>query len=81
MASKQVSPPAPVAERAAANGQAPAPAEDCADCASGGEKALAVLGLLAAIGIGLMAIDLLTGGGVSRLVGRAEEVTGDGDGD
>lgn len=60
------------------SGPAPGPADDagCADCASGGEKALAVIGgVVGALIVG-MAIDMFTGGALSatlaRMLGRAE---------
>jgi hypothetical protein len=40
----------------------PAAAEPCVDCVTGGEKIMAVIAAAVAIGLALMAIDLLTGG-------------------
>ena len=57
--------------QALANGTAPAPeppAGPCEDCASNGEKGLAVLAALFGVFIILMAIDMFTGGKVSGLV-------------
>jgi hypothetical protein len=55
-----------------ANGQAPAPAAEppCEDCATNGERALAVVAGLFGLFIVGLAIDMFTGGGVSRLIGR-----------
>jgi hypothetical protein len=64
------------------NGTAPgAAAEECADCVTGGERALAILGLLIAAGIGLIATDLLLGGRLSALAGLGKRGTADDDTD
>jgi hypothetical protein len=56
------------------NGTAPgAAAEDCAECVSSGERALAVVGVLIGLGIVLIAIDLGTGGKLSGLVGLGQK--------
>jgi hypothetical protein len=59
------------------NGTAPAgaagapPAGECQDCTTNGERALAVLaGLIGVFVIG-MAIDMFTGGALSRVLGAA----------
>ena len=58
--------------QALANGTAPAPDQPapapCEDCASNGEKGLAVLAALFGVFIILMAIDMFTGGKVSGMV-------------
>lgn len=57
------------AGRAAANGQAAAvPPGTEPPYPTGGERALAVLGLLFAGLLAVMALDVLTGGAVSRLI-------------
>jgi len=54
---------------ASANGTAPAdPDPPCADCATGGEKALAVVGALFGIFLILMAVDMATGGKITGYV-------------
>jgi hypothetical protein len=53
-----------------ANGQAPAAEPPCEDCATNGERALAVVAGLFGLFIVGLAIDMFTGGGVSRLIGR-----------
>jgi hypothetical protein len=54
------------------NGTAPAPpaSEDapCLDCATNGEKLLAVLAIAFAVGLALMGIDMFTGGKLSGMV-------------
>lgn len=59
------------------NGTTPAttaPAtDDCVNCATRGEKALAVFALLFAIFLGVMAADMFTGGRVSGVVMRERE--------
>jgi hypothetical protein len=61
---------------ASLNGTAPAPAaEPCEDCATSGEKALAVVAALFGIFILVMAIDMFTGGKIGGLV---REAAGDG---
>lgn len=60
------------AQKAAANGQAPAaPAAaaevPCEDCASPSERVMGVIGLLFAAGLAAIAIDLISGGALSRL--------------
>jgi hypothetical protein len=47
---------------------APSGAEPCADCASGGEKALAVLAAVFGLFILVMAVDMFTGGRVTGMV-------------
>lgn len=67
---------AATAQAAAINGTAPAaPAEECEDCVTSGERALAVVGVLIGLGIAAIAIDLGTGGKVSGLfgLGRRED--------
>lgn len=76
------------AANAAANGQGPAPAgtpaaagEPCADCATGTERVMGLIGLAFAAGLALVAIDLLSGGAVSRLAaGLFARAEGAGDG-
>jgi hypothetical protein len=55
------------------NGAAPAPAAEvpCEDCATGGERALAVVAGLFGLFIVGLAVDMFTGGGLSKLIGRA----------
>jgi hypothetical protein len=55
---------------ASLNGTVPAPAaaEDCADCASGGEKAMAILAGAFALFLLAMAYDMYSGGKVSGYV-------------
>jgi hypothetical protein len=50
---------------------APAPAGPCEDCASGGEKLMAVLTLLVALGLIVLAADGWTGGKVLGMVREA----------
>jgi hypothetical protein len=50
------------------NGTAPAEEQPCDDCATGGEKALAVLGILFGVFLIVMAFDMFTGGQVSGYV-------------
>ena len=51
------------------NGTAPAPpAEPCEDCATGGERALAIVAGAFGIFVLAMAIDMFTGGKLSRLL-------------
>ena len=52
------------------NGTAPQPAEPCEDCATNGEKTLAVLGALFGIFLIVMAFDIFSGG---RLGGYISE--------
>ena len=56
----------------AVNGAGPAPAAadgkpPCEDCATPGEKAMGAFGLLFAVAVAAIAIDLITGGAISRL--------------
>jgi hypothetical protein len=55
------------------NGTAPAapPAGGCAECASGGEKTLAVLAAILGVFVIIMAADMFTGGKISGLVTEA----------
>jgi hypothetical protein len=58
------------------NGTAPAPPEaeqPCEDCASGGEKVLAVLAFGFAVFIAVMAIDMFTGGKITGMVREAAQ--------
>ena len=57
------------------NGQAPAgpAAEVCEDCASGGEKILALLAAAIGLGVLFVAVDMFTGGKLSGVV--REQVT------
>lgn len=55
----------------AADGEAP-----CADCTPVSERLMGMLGLLFAAALGVIALDLLTGGWVSRMAGR---ITSSGD--
>jgi len=58
------------AAKAAANGKpTAAPGEPCEDCATTGDRLLGLFGLAVACLIGAMAIDLLSGGAVSRTLG------------
>ena len=50
---------------------APAPAEGCEDCASDGEKLMAVLTLIVAFGLIVLAADGWTGGKVLGMVREA----------
>jgi hypothetical protein len=62
------------ADTQSANGVAPAASAEqapCEDCATGGERALAVVAGLFGLFIVGLAIDMFTGGGVSRLISRA----------
>lgn len=59
---------------ATANGQAPKE-EPCEDCATNGEKLLAGVAFLFGLFVVAMAIDMFTGGAISRLV-PVREVTG-----
>ena len=68
----------------AVNGQAPAPGpqavDDCVDCATGGERALAVVaGLFGLFIIGL-AVDMFTGGRLSKILAGAFGGQAPGDG-
>ena len=56
------------AESPAATDQPPAGEAPCADCATSGEKILAVLAGLFAVFILVMAVDMFTGGKVSGVV-------------
>lgn len=50
-----------------ANGTGPAPtAEPCEDCATGSERLMGILGVAAALVLGFIGADLLTGGALSR---------------
>ena len=64
-----------------ANGVVPGAAEaPCEDCATGGERALAVVaGVFGLFIIGL-AIDMFTGGGLSKILARAFGGTAPSDG-
>jgi hypothetical protein len=56
---------------ASVNGQAPAPAppaEDCDECVTGGERALAVVACLLGLFVVLVAADIWTGGKLSGMV-------------
>jgi hypothetical protein len=71
------------ATAAASNGQGPAPAATggpCEDCATASERVMGIIGLLLAIGLAAIAIDLVSGGAVSRfaagLFARAEGDSG-----
>ncbi len=69
---------AQAAQAAAINGAAPAAgpaAEECADCVTSGERALAVIGVLIGLVIVGIAIDLGTGGKLSGLVGLGQKGT------
>lgn len=57
---------APPAAPQTANGQAPAP-ERCEDCATGSERVMGILGIVFAVGLLAIGLDLVTGGAVSRL--------------
>lgn len=60
------------ADVAAANDQAPAPGgEECADCATPSERAMGIAGLLFALALAGIAVDLITGGALSRAIGGA----------
>jgi len=52
----------------AANGQAPAQASDapCEDCTNTSERVMGILGVLAAVGLLFIGIDLVSGGALSR---------------
>jgi hypothetical protein len=54
--------------KAAANGSAPD--EPCADCATGGEKILAVIACAVGVLVIAIAIDMFTGGAIGRLFPR-----------
>jgi hypothetical protein len=57
------------------NGSAPpaaSPGEDCPDCVSGGEKALAVVAFLFGVFVLLIAVDMFSGGKVTGLVREAQ---------
>jgi hypothetical protein len=58
------------------NGTTPAPPPDtpCEDCATSGEKALAILGALFGIFLIIMAFDMFTGG---KIGGFVKERAGD----
>ena len=56
------------------NGHAPAATpgaaeEPCTDCTPASERVMGVLGLLFAAALGVIALDLLTGGALSRAAG------------
>ncbi len=53
------------------NGAAPAPAE-AAEGGGAAEKMMGLFGLAVAVGIAVIAIDLLSGGVISRLIGRPQ---------
>jgi hypothetical protein len=57
------------------NGTAPpaSAAEPCDDCATSGEKILAVLAFAFAVFLGVMAIDMFTGGKVTGMVREAAQ--------
>jgi hypothetical protein len=59
------------------NGTAPAPAldlpGDCAECATGGEKVLAVLAAALGVFVIVMAIDMFTGGRITGMVRERAE--------
>jgi hypothetical protein len=57
------------------NGTAPAPPEagPCEDCATSGEKVLAVLAFGFAVFIAVMAIDMFTGGKITGMVREAAQ--------
>lgn len=63
------------AEQAAAspNGQAPAPAPDsgapCEDCTAVSDRVMGILALLFAAALGVIALDLVFGGALSRAAG------------
>ena len=60
------------------NGKTPAPAEpDEAETVPASERLMGLFGLAVAIGIALIAVDLITGGAVSRLL-PAREASDDG---
>lgn len=64
-----------------ANGHSPAPPPAATEpqSADTSERMMGIFGLAVALGIGLIAVDLLTGGALSRMVGRpAEGDNGDG---
>lgn len=66
------------------NGTSPATtdtpaAEDCVNCATTGEKVLAVLSIVFAVGLALMALDMFTGGRVTGYVSQARAGTGGND--
>ena len=61
------------------NGHQPAATEP-AEGGGAAEKMMGLFGLAVAIGVGLIAIDLLSGGAISRLLGRPAPAE-DGDGD
>ncbi len=51
----------------------PAQSETPAEGTPVGERLMGLFGLAVAIGIGLIAVDLLSGGAVSRLLARPQE--------
>jgi hypothetical protein len=55
-------------ETASLNGSAPAEDKPCTDCATGGEKALALIAALFGVFIVVMAADMFTGGRVAGYV-------------
>ena len=55
-------------ETTSTNGTAPADPAPCQDCATGGEKLLAILAGAFGLFIILMAVDMATGGKVTGLV-------------
>lgn len=75
---------AEAAQSAASQNGKPAPADPagapCEDCVPASERLMGVLGLLFAAALGVIALDLLTGGWVSSTVSRLTGTEG-GDGD
>lgn len=72
---------APESTAAAQNGKpaptpGPAAAEECVDCTPASERLMGALGLLFAVALGVIALDLLTGGKLAALL-----PAGDGSGD
>lgn len=51
------------------NGQVNTVVDDCADCATASERAMGIAGLLFALALAGIAIDLISGGALSRLIG------------
>jgi hypothetical protein len=47
--------------------------QPCEDCATSGEKILGVLTIVFAVALALMAVDMITGGKVTGVIGRARE--------
>jgi hypothetical protein len=63
----------------AANGQAPAQADaPCEDCTNTSERVMGILGVLAAVGLLFIGIDLVTGGALSRALfpAKADDASG-----